>query len=511
MRVTIEELGTAVVPSESRKGRVRGILSSHLIAWLGLTGLFVSLPLYFLRHAKVDDPDIWWHLRAGEWMLQNHRILHFDLFSVPTMGRPWVNYSWLFDVGAYWAVMRFDLVSLWWYETLMRLAVTAALLSLVRSVMPQFWRGLAVVALAMLAMAPMFPPRPGVFSILFLIVELRLLLWAQQTSHRGPLWALPALFALWANIHIQVMYGLFVLGVFCIEPLLERVLRIPAQTRVTFDGFHRNLWVALATSFLATLVNPYGFGLFRTALQYGRDTGLYEFVTELRAMNFRTLNDWAVLCLFMLGCFALGRTRRFRPIWVVLLGWSAWMGFRSIREAWLVAIFSVVVFAMYKGEGRESEARPRTSLSMRIAVTATVMIILVAGAVRWSVTSSQLLRQLSQVYPLGAVAYIREHRLQGPLLNEFSWGGFLIYSLPEIPVAMDGRSNVHSQAEIQRAFALWNGEPGWQNRPELNESNLILSNHFWPLARRLQNDPRFRIVYQDAAAVLFEAVHSPAK
>ena len=73
---------------------------------------------------------------------------------------------------------------------------------------------------------------------------------------------------------------------------------------------------------------------------------------------------------------------------------------------------------------------------------------------------------------------------------------------------MDGRTNVHTQDEILRALQVWNGEPGWENYPELQRANLIISNHEWPLVFRLRNDPRFRIVYEDRTSVLFEAVHA---
>ena len=106
-----------------------------------------------------------------------------------------------------------------------------------------------------------------------------------------------------------------------------------------------------------------------------------------------------------------------------------------------------------------------------------------------------------------AVSYIHRNHLQGPLLNELSWGGFLIYAVPEIPPAMDGRTNVHTQDEILSALPLWNGDAGWQNRPELQRANLIISDHSWRLASLLRGDPRFRVAYEDTTSVLFEAVH----
>jgi hypothetical protein len=118
------------------------------------------------------------------------------------------------------------------------------------------------------------------------------------------------------------------------------------------------------------------------------------------------------------------------------------------------------------------------------------------------------LRQVAAGFPVGAAAYIRQNHLQGPLLNELSWGGFLIFAVPGVPVSMDGRTNVHSQDEILSSIRLWSGEPGWQHRPEIENANLVISDRSWSLARLLRGDPRFRIAYEDETTVLFEAVHS---
>lgn len=495
-------------------GRLQPIAASQLAMWLGLTCLFAALPLFFIKHARLNDPDIWWHLRAGEWILQNHRIPHVDVFSTTTLGRPWVEYCWLFDVGSNWLVAHFDLAGIIWFQTLLRLAVTGILFSLVRRLIPQFfWRAVAITGMATLAMAWSLTPRPGAFSVLFFVLELYVLVRARQSANVRLLWILPVLFVVWANIHVEFVTGLFVLGVWCGEPWLKKLTGTEAGAQSGLDPFPRQLCMVAGACFFAILCNPYGFRLLTTVVQLARDTEIYNLIIEFHAMFFRTINDWAVLALLMWACFALGRSRAFRPAWAVLLAWSAWMGFRSLREVWLVAILAAVIIAETYGESSFAEEQterlepgPVLRPSLRMATAITVLLLLVAGASVWSLNSHGLLDQVALNFPIGAVKYIRAHHLQGPLLNELSWGGFLIYAVPEVSPSMDGRTNVHSQAEILRADALWNGEAGWEKRPELQSANLVISNHSWPLAALLRNDRRFRVVYEDGTAVLFQAV-----
>src|SRR5258708_20456467 len=66
-------------------------------------------------------------------------------------------------------------------------------------------------------------PRPGMLTILFGIIELDILLAVRRTGPAKKLWLLPPMFAIWANWHIQFVYGLLLLAVFACEPLLTRL------------------------------------------------------------------------------------------------------------------------------------------------------------------------------------------------------------------------------------------------------------------------------------------------
>ena len=72
-------------------------------------------------------------------------------------------------------------------------------------------------------MSNLISPRSWLFSILFFTVELFILFHVRRTDKIAPLLALPPLFALWANLHMQFIYGLAVLGLFLVEVLLSQL------------------------------------------------------------------------------------------------------------------------------------------------------------------------------------------------------------------------------------------------------------------------------------------------
>src|SRR5882724_11890958 len=49
----------------------------------------------------IQDPDIWWHLASGRYMVTHRMIPKTDVFSLTAQGTPWVNTYWLQDVLAY--------------------------------------------------------------------------------------------------------------------------------------------------------------------------------------------------------------------------------------------------------------------------------------------------------------------------------------------------------------------------------------------------------------------------
>src|SRR5271169_1438158 len=65
---------------------------------LALLVLLTGAPVWeALRISAFSNGDIWWHLRSGLWILQNHSVPRSGLFS-QYADRPWVASSWAFEV-----------------------------------------------------------------------------------------------------------------------------------------------------------------------------------------------------------------------------------------------------------------------------------------------------------------------------------------------------------------------------------------------------------------------------
>jgi hypothetical protein len=503
---TTADIDTALRPERiadppQRAGLASGASLPEIAELAGAIALYSFLSVLFLRAFYIADPDIWCHLHAGHWILAHHAVPVTDTFSSYGMGKRWIDYSWLFDTVSALVFGRLGLIAIPLYEIAVRLALSVALFHLVRGLLGGYWRALALTAVSLYAMVEVIGPRPGMLTTLFVILEFDILLSARRTGHTKTLWLLPPMFALWANWHIQFVYGLFVLGVFACEPWLDAFFRYRPQDQNLLPA--KQVWLALAASAAATLLSPYGAKVYWTVFLFMGDTGAYNAISELKAMTFRQPQDFIVLLMALSAAMAMGWRRDAKPLWLIFLIVTSLMAFRSVREVW----FLVTVAACVIADGWNLN-RPRASsfvsARVRLATAVCVLAVLAVACRHYGLSNNLLDIQVSGNFPEGASRFVEQHHLSGPLLNDLSWGGFLMWRLPQLPVAIDGRLDVHGDARIQEFSDLWKGKPGWASDPELARANLVLTPRDAAIASLLRGDPRFSVAYEDVQAVIFQ-------
>ncbi|HTU21419.1 MAG TPA: hypothetical protein VMG10_25505 [Gemmataceae bacterium] len=444
----------------------------------------------------VVDPDIWWHLRVGQWVSEHHAVPVTDPFSRYGADKPWLAYSWLYEVLVYQLYEAFGLAGIVAYRVALSLAVAAALHRLIRRREPSFLAATGLTAVAALAMAPLFSERPWLFTILFTTLTLDVVLDLRQGRAGRGMWLLPIVYVLWGNLHIQFVYGLFVLGLACVMPEFVDCGVVPSRKR---------LFGLTALCLAATLVNPYHVQLYRVVMEYATQSGPFRCVNELRAMEFRETPDWVVLLLGAAAVFALGRRRRVSIFEVLLLASAAVFAFRSRRDLWFLVLASSPILAV-SDASQKRRCPPRfceASLTVKMATAALLAVLL--GLLAWQrdLSEETLRRKVAGVFPVEATAVIAEHGYPGPLFNDFNWGGFLIWSLPQLPVVLDGRTNLHGDERMLRIGNTWAAGPGWRSDPDLASAEVVLADAQSPLGCVLVLDDRFELVHEDAIARVF--------
>ncbi len=450
----------------------------------------------------VIDPDIWWHLRVGQWVVEHGAVPITDPFSRHGLDKPWVAYSWMYELLVFRLEETFGLAGIVAFRVALAVAIVAALHRLIRRREPCFLVATALTSVAALALAPLFSERPWLFTVLFAILTLDGILDLRAGHGSRWIWLLPVVYALWANLHIQFVYGLFLLGLACGAPLIDSFL---ARRRGGFGGpaFSWRMLLLTGLCALATLANPYHAQLYRVVIEYATQPGPFHCVNELRALEFREVCDWVMLVLGACAVFALGGRQRLSSFEVLLLASAGIFAFRSRRDLWFLVLAAAAILATRNT--RPVAAAARFVLTPRHwgVITAALLALIVLVAWKRDLSAENLRRKVAGVFPVDAAAAIAERGFEGPLYNDFNWGGFLIWSLPHMPVVIDGRTNLQGDERIFRIGNTWAAGPGSRDDPDLAASGVVLADAQSPLGCMLVLDDRFQLVYEDPVARVF--------
>jgi hypothetical protein len=495
------------------------------------------------------DADLWWHLRTGQWVVANGAVPVTDPFSRYGLdsGRPWIAYSWLFEVLVFGVYQAAGFAGISLLRVLLALAVVAALHRLVAKRESRYMVAAGITCVAVVALLPLFRERPWLFTVLFSTLTLDAILDLRAGKKTWTVWLLPLVFVLWANLHIQVIYGLFMLGLACVAPVFDWLLgwgkgnegeaaargapgsedstrgfspknpgcgttfnpsggvfgtKAPGGVFGTRGHPWRRLVVLTVLCTAATFLTPYHYHLYAVVVEHASQRVTLRYVTEMQALGFRDWADWAVLFLAGAAAFSLGRRRQLSTFDLLLLAAAAWFTFRARRDIWFLTLAAVAVIATSGPAG--AVARPFLPTRRQALAGAAALCCLVLAGWVFANTGDRLQPILEKDYPVQAVRWIKDHHPAGPLFNHYNWGGYLIWELPELPVSMDGRANLHGDDRLQRATVTWFGQPGWDEDPDLVSARLILSLADEPLTALLRKEPaRFEVVYEDKQAVLF--------
>jgi hypothetical protein len=464
-----------------------------------LTGLLLVLAVLTVR-SRFDDPDMWWHLKTGEIIWTTHHIPAVDNFSYTTNHHAYVPHEWLAQVLIY-SAYRFAGYSglmVWLcFFTSAQLIVGYFLCSL--------YSGNAKVAfigslLIWLFATVGFSIRPQMIGYLLLTVEL-LLLHLGRTRSPGWFFVLPVLFAVWVNCHGSFFLGLILAAIFLFSAFFE--FRMGSLVSSRWDRHRRKiLTLALALSFCALFLNPIGV----KQILYPLDTLLHQPLAMSQSEEWQALqlNDARGLALLAtLACAALVViVRRSEIQWheLLLLALGTWLAAGHRRMLFTFGILAAPILCRLLADQWEGYD-PEHDLPLANALFLAMSFLAVWFAFP---RLPDLTAQVQAKSPAKAVEFIQSHHLAGPIMNEYPFGGYLIWAAPELPVFVDGRSDVFEETGVLADFGNWamlqSSPAGLLDRYNIN---LCLLSKDSPMRFALPLLPGWSQVYSDNLSIVF--------
>ena len=454
---------------------------------------------------SVLDLDIWWHIKVGEWIVAHHGFPHVGILSRTAANRPWIAYSWGYELLLSRAYAWFGLVGVGVFGTLLTIIVAYAVFWMARRLSGKFWMACLLSTVACSAFLFNLMPRPVFVSMTLFAVTLTLTLEAQRIGRVQLLYWLPLVFLVWANCHIQFVYGLCVVGLFTGVHLFQQVAAyygFVGESVLSSTLPARTLALIFAACLFATCIGPYSYHLYPVIFAYAGSTFPYTFIREFQALNFRAISHYVELLSACAAFFIVGRQKRVDLFKLALLSIASVVAFRTMRDSWFLCIAAAACMADSWGGG-ELEREPGETVRQKAGLAAALALLLFLFARNTDFNPRGLDDAMSSVFPVNAVNFLRRNPQPGPLYNTFDWGGFLTWYMPDQPVAIDGRTDLYGDEIDTRFFKTQNGDVSYADDPYLNEAQVLLLPKKVPLASVLLSDPRFSLIFQDKLAVVF--------
>lgn len=439
--------------------------------------------------ATVGDPDLFWHLAQGRQTV-TEGLARVDSFSWSVNGMPVLTDQWLGQVIWYEAYAGLG----WNGIILLRAILVAAIVTLiVAAALAAQRRPIVAVIAALPAIALSrfaWTERPQLMG-LCCFAALVLLLRASAERPRL-LIAVPALMLLWANLHASFALGLALTAIWC----AEFWLRSPDQRRLLVG--------VVAFGFAATLFTPSGLSIWTSAGGH--------FLSPPRVVQEEGVPDvtqpyglvFAFVILAVLVTAQLSRPTTLRevalvvPVLFVSMTAARHTPFFAVASAPYLAAHAPAAIAAIAARlhigARLPDFPPRVP-SLRIDLaTGAIALAAVIGAGSIARGEPNL-----DAYPTGALASLPP----GPgVVNDYDWGGFLIWYAPATPVFIDGRLFPYTGDALRDYETLVSLGPTWHEVLARRGARAVLVKPASPLAVRAR-DLRWPIAAESASYVLF--------
>jgi len=466
--------------------------------------IILVLGMFAMAARSVADPDVWWHLRTGQLIIQNHQLFQADPYSFTRAGQPWINHEWLSQVAMY-GVYRLA----GWGGLIVGFAAIIAVSSLLvylRSPGRPYIAGVFTLWGAVAA-APILGVRPQMFSLL--LASSFLLILERSEKHPGLLWWTAPLTLLWVNLHGGYLVGIGLMVAFLVGDALE--LAFGSQDRTRTASHLRRL--ALVACLAVVPLNPNGTRMYWYPLETLRSRAMQTYIDEWFSPNFHQAKELPFLCLILATLVALGiSSRRLRARELLLLSATMWLALRSARH---IPIYVLVAVPILSGatqswldeHGGASWFGSRTSSpgSRRMLVNAIMLAAFVVFTfARVRAVIRQQVESEAQHFPAAAVSYMARERPRGPIFNDYNWGGYLIGKLyPEYRVFIDGRTDVYGDSFMDDFYATYHLTDGWKRPIQRWQIRTVVLPPDAPLITALRSQPGWKQIYADSQAVIF--------
>ena len=473
------------------------------LSWPLIIGSLTYLGFLAYGNLLLGDGDTYWHITTGQWIIEHASVPAQDPFSHTMRGSPWTAHEWLSEVILALAYQAFSWAGV--------IALTSATFAATIAILTRFLlknfepvHALIFAALAVMMTAPHLLARPHVLAMPFLVLWTAQLVRGAEQGRAPGLWMLPVM-TLWANLHGGFTLGLALALFFAIEGVLNA--RQKHETLAAVKSWA--LFVGL--SLVSALLTPHGIKGILFTVQILSGSYALDHIAEWQSPSFHGIQPLEIWLLAGLA-LVLHQGIRLPALRLALLLALLHLALKHVRSVELIGLLAPLFLAtplarQWRERGEAGHQLARVDLFFQSLAkpasrrTATLMM---AGLGLFTLLSVQLSAPAlkEEISPADAIQAVRKAHLTGPVLNEYRFGGYLIYA--GIPPFIDGRADMYGDAFMKayvEALDLTTSD-GLQKLLQQYRIEWTLMPPEFAAVALLDHLPEWRRLYADKVAVV---------
>ena len=478
---------------------------------------FTLLMLLVILATRVPtDTDTWWHLRSGEYTLTNGMI-YTDPFSFSNEGKTWVNHSWGSQIILYTAWQVAGNVGLVLYTSVL---AVVGMMALYPICVGTVYLRASVLLVGAITATVFWSARPQMISFALSGIFL-LILFQYKRNQIDRLWLIPPLMLVWGNLHAGFTIGFIFLAGFIGGELLGHFFAKDKTGIIPMRGIGKLMLITLL-SVGALVINPYGFAMLRVPFDTVSLGVLRNYIVEWQSPDFQQRQTWAFLGMIFLLIGLSGMAKR---------GWdwteyglvcgTAFLAFMYGRNISLFAVVATPILSYHadafltqqgwqiKPRTRISKGQSRLNMALLALLVFSTVISVLAVILPTTIDKAQ-----RDTLPIAVAEFIAENPPTGNMFNSYNWGGYFVFALPNIPVYVDGRTDLYGDEFLTRYLRTALGQNDWRDVLTDDDISWVVVETGSGLARHLAEEAGWSQIYPtddhpDEKAVIFVWTSTP--